>query len=309
MGPGQNAARPPRLLIQAFGQNAKQAGRPGHATQAPGGRMTTAWALPSPWSSRRPCRPAPLRHLRARSPERALVADRRAVAGVEAHAVDLDRALGRHQVAEAVLAEFVLGRSRRPSGSGRARGHWRGSAARPRRRRCRWPASRSGRRGRPSGRAWRPRSARRRAASGMIQIWKIRVVPGSRLYSACWMPVPALITCTSPASVRPRVAQVVLVRDRAFADVGDDLHVRVRVRREAGLGGDGVVVPDPQRAPAHALRRRGSRRRRSGAWRRANRGWLHPGCRRGDARSWCCSWGCCGCGLDDRQDRRPPEQD
>src|SRR5262252_408929 len=38
---------------------------------------------------------------------------------------------------------------------------------------------------------------------GMIQIWKIRVGCRSRLYSACLIPVPALITWTSPASVRP----------------------------------------------------------------------------------------------------------
>jgi len=38
---------------------------------------------------------------------------------------------------------------------------------------------------------------------GSIQIWKIRVVSGSRLYSAWRTPLPALITCTSPASVRP----------------------------------------------------------------------------------------------------------
>ena len=50
------------------------------------------------------------------------------------------------------------------------------------------------------------------------------------------------------------VSQAVLVADRAFAHVGDDLHVRVRVRREAGLRRDGVVVPHAQRAPAHAIR-------------------------------------------------------
>ncbi len=49
------------------------------------------------------------------------------------------------------------------------------------------------------------------------------------------------------------VAEAVLVRDRALADVGDDLHVGVRMRREAGVGGDLVVVPDAKRAPAHAL--------------------------------------------------------
>ena len=50
------------------------------------------------------------------------------------------------------------------------------------------------------------------------------------------------------------VAQAVLVGDRAFADIGDDLHVTVRVRREAAAGGDLVIVPDPQAAPVLALR-------------------------------------------------------
>jgi hypothetical protein len=48
------------------------------------------------------------------------------------------------------------------------------------------------------------------------------------------------------------VAQAVLVADRALAHVGDDLHIRVRVGREAGVRRDGVVVPHAQRAPAHA---------------------------------------------------------
>lgn len=38
---------------------------------------------------------------------------------------------------------------------------------------------------------------------GTIQIWNSVVVSSSRLYSAWVTPVPALITCTSPASVRP----------------------------------------------------------------------------------------------------------
>src|SRR5690606_31658779 len=50
------------------------------------------------------------------------------------------------------------------------------------------------------------------------------------------------------------VAEAVLVGDRALAHVGDDLHVGVRMRREAGAGLDGVVVPHPQRAPVHPLR-------------------------------------------------------
>src|SRR6185437_5460294 len=49
------------------------------------------------------------------------------------------------------------------------------------------------------------------------------------------------------------VAEAVPVADRAFAHVGDDLHVRVRMRREAALRRDGVVVPHAQRTPAHAL--------------------------------------------------------
>ena len=44
--------------------------------------------------------------------------------------------------------------------------------------------------------------------SGMIQIWKIFVVSGSRLYSECTTPVPADMTCTSPASVRPRLRRL-----------------------------------------------------------------------------------------------------
>lgn len=47
------------------------------------------------------------------------------------------------------------------------------------------------------------------------------------------------------------VAHRILVRDRARADIGDDLHVLVRMRRETGIGADFVVVPHPDRAPAH----------------------------------------------------------
>jgi len=39
--------------------------------------------------------------------------------------------------------------------------------------------------------------------------------------------------------------------DRAGADEGDDLHVGVRMRGEPAVRGDGVVVPDTDRAPAH----------------------------------------------------------
>src|SRR5690606_27342446 len=50
------------------------------------------------------------------------------------------------------------------------------------------------------------------------------------------------------------VAHAVLVGDRALADIGDDFHVRMRMRRKAGARLDGVVVPHPQRAPVDARR-------------------------------------------------------
>ena len=50
------------------------------------------------------------------------------------------------------------------------------------------------------------------------------------------------------------VAQVVLVADSAFAHIGDDFHVAVRVWREATASGNQVIVPDPQVAPVHPLR-------------------------------------------------------
>ena len=42
--------------------------------------------------------------------------------------------------------------------------------------------------------------------------------------------------------------------DGSVAHIGDDLHVRVRMRREAGMRRDLVVIPHADRAPAHALR-------------------------------------------------------
>ena len=39
--------------------------------------------------------------------------------------------------------------------------------------------------------------------------------------------------------------------DRPAANERDDLHVGVAVRGETGLRGDGIVVPHPDRAPAH----------------------------------------------------------
>ena len=41
------------------------------------------------------------------------------------------------------------------------------------------------------------------------------------------------------------------MRNRAFADVGDDFHVGVGMRGKAGVRCDLVVVPHPQGAVAH----------------------------------------------------------
>ena len=49
------------------------------------------------------------------------------------------------------------------------------------------------------------------------------------------------------------VAEVVLMGDCPLAHVGDDLHVAVRVCGEAGLRRDGVVVPNAEAAPVHAV--------------------------------------------------------
>src|SRR5262249_38227490 len=49
------------------------------------------------------------------------------------------------------------------------------------------------------------------------------------------------------------VAEAVLMGDRTLADIGDDLHVGMGMRRKPGVRRDRIVVPHPQRAPAHAL--------------------------------------------------------
>src|ERR1700730_16584416 len=50
------------------------------------------------------------------------------------------------------------------------------------------------------------------------------------------------------------VAERVLVRDRAFADIGDDLHVGMGMRRKAAVRRDLVVVPDAKRAMIDVFR-------------------------------------------------------
>ena len=49
------------------------------------------------------------------------------------------------------------------------------------------------------------------------------------------------------------IAQMVLVGDGAFPDIGDDFHVAVTVARKAGTRLDRIVIPDQQGAEAVAL--------------------------------------------------------
>src|SRR5690554_2712344 len=49
------------------------------------------------------------------------------------------------------------------------------------------------------------------------------------------------------------VAQTVLVGDRSLADIGDDLHVAVRMGWEPRMRSDDVIVPYAQMSPVHAF--------------------------------------------------------
>jgi hypothetical protein len=76
------------------------------------------------------------------------------------------------------------------------------------------------------------------------------------------------------------IAERVLVRDRALADIGDDLHVGVRVRREAGRAAISSsfqtrIAPQPMRAD------RDNWRRRNGGAHSASRDRRAPSVRKG----------------------------
>ena len=80
-------------------------------------------------------------------------------------------------------------------------------------------------------------------------------------------------------------AQAVLVLERAVEHVGDDLHVAVAVRAEAGARLHAVFVDHAQRAEAHVLRDRSSRRTRTYAGCRASPGSPCPDRSRAGSRS------------------------
>ena len=95
---------------------------------------------------------------------------------------------------------------------------------------------------------WAPRS------SVSIQIWKRVVSSSSRLIFGVHDPAAGAHHLDVAGVGAALVPDRILVGDGAGADIGDDFHVAVRMRREAGLRSDAVVVPDADPAPAHAGR-------------------------------------------------------
>lgn len=49
------------------------------------------------------------------------------------------------------------------------------------------------------------------------------------------------------------IPQIIAMGNRAFAHIGDDFHIVVRVGRKAGSGRDDVIIPHAQTAPVGAL--------------------------------------------------------
>ena len=179
-----------------------------------------------------------------------LVADRDAVASVDAHAVDLDRACRRHQIE---VARFTGRIFRAFAGLQRGGEHARVGADRQRVLVV----------GKSAGDG--------DEVAGAIRLRKWLGAPG-RLAALCRRLDPDLedlglgrlqiVLGMTHAGAGAHhlhvarfgaalVAETVLVSDRAFADIGDDLHVGVGMRGKAGVRRDLVVVPDPQGAVAH----------------------------------------------------------
>src|SRR5262249_24261935 len=131
-----------------------------------------------------------------------LVRNRGAVARVDMHAVHVETADGRHEIGVAVGRKPILGAvASLPRGAE----HPRLGADGKRILVARKAAGERHEAAGPIGLAkcLAPHDGSPPSFSGSIQIWKMRVGMGSRLYSAWRMPEPALVTCTSRASVRP----------------------------------------------------------------------------------------------------------
>src|SRR6516162_1349410 len=181
-----------------------------------------------------------------------LIADGGTVTDVEGHAVDLDRALGRHQIAVASFAQRVFG--------GLARLQ----------RRAENPRIGADRQ---SVTVTRVAARQRDKTAGAVAFGERLGAPARGLAAArrqdpdledprrLGLQIVLRVTDTGSGTHHLHVAgfgaavvtEAVLVGDGTLADIGDDLHVGVRVRRKPGVRGDRVVIPYPDRAPAHAL--------------------------------------------------------
>ena len=83
--------------------------------------------------------------------------------------------------------------------------------------------------------------------------WSVRALPGTSLSKPELQLIPDDLRITQAGLDRGAVTHAILVGELAFDDIGEDLHVVVRVHREAAAGLDGVVVHDPQRVEAHVV--------------------------------------------------------
>ncbi len=91
--------------------------------------------------------------------------------------------------------------------------------------------------------------------SGTIQIWRKCTGSVFEAFLSLWVtPVPARMNWISPGRMMPPPPVESLCSSPPFEDVGEDLHVAVAVRPEAGSGRDAVVVDHAQAAEAHVPR-------------------------------------------------------
>src|SRR6516164_1752032 len=181
-----------------------------------------------------------------------LIADGGTVTDVEGHAVDLDRALGRHQIAVASFAQRVFGglarlqrRAENPRiGADRQSVTVTRIAARQRDKTAGAVAF-----GKRLGAPARSLAAARRQDPDLEDPGRARLQIVLRMTDTGSGAHHLHVTGFGTAFV----AEAVLMGDRTLADIGDDLHVGVRVRRKPGSRGDRVVVPNPERTPTDAL--------------------------------------------------------
>ena len=183
---------------------------------------------------------------------RFLVADRRTITGIEPDAVDLHRPGGWNEVRVAAVSQRVVDRI---AGLQRGAEH---ACVGTQRQRLGVFLEAAGQRHEPArtfALRKRSRTPRWRLAAFVGDDPDLEDARGARLH---------VVLGVGDAAARTHhlhvaglgaalVAEAVAVGDRALAHVGDDLHVRVRMRRKATLRRDRVVVPHAQRAPAHTV--------------------------------------------------------